>query len=100
MTVFAELIPIIISLLIKPRKIFELLRDMGMVTFSCSNEDSDDFCFYSTRKNKCARVTREGHTRGNKRGSHESFPTTFPQRDARNKQFSSKADSESSLGYS
>ena len=31
-----------------------------MVTFSCSNEDSDDFCFYSTRKNKCTRVTREG----------------------------------------
>ena len=64
-----------------------------MVTFSCPNEDSDDICFYNTRKNKCARVTREGT-------SEDHTKATFPQRDARNKQFSSKADSESSLGYS
>ena len=64
---------------------------MGMVTFSCPNEDSDDFCFYSTRKNKCARVTRAGtsedHTKAfqppSLRGTHGI--SNFPQRLTRNR---------------
>lgn len=31
-----------------------------MVIFFCFNEDLDDFCFYSMRKNKCVRVICEG----------------------------------------